>query len=275
MNLQTFVSENLSRAFSVWIEGIQVQFQPEAEHRMHTGGFLGKVRSVTRLAAPLVIPFFCLHSARLQASVPQRGNRVVERVSLSKPAPELVYTESGVASWYGGQGDGFGGQFTASGELLDPMALTCAHRTLPFNTLIEVENLDSGRRAFLRVNDRGPYIRGRVLDVSLQAARELGFLAYGTAHVVFQEVCEASFEHPAESVDSDALEAPSNLGLLQKALELVIGPSDYQRAQKLDTRTAKMVRTGAFLSVVEAGKMPNAPISPLPRPEPFIFRRRS
>lgn len=274
MDLQTFVGENLSRAFSIWIEGIQVQFQAETERRPHTGGFLAKVRGMTRLAAPLVIPFFCLHCARPQTSPAQKESRVVERpISLSKAAPAMVYAETGMASWYGGHDDGFVGQHTANGELMDPMALTCAHRTLPFNTLIEVENLDSGKRAILRVNDRGPYIRGRVLDVSLQAAKELGFLAYGTARVVFREVSEASFESAAASMESDVLEEPSNLGLLQKALELVFGPSDYQQAQGLSPRNAKSVRTGASLSVVEAGKMPNAPVSPLPRPEPFIYRR--
>lgn len=273
MDLQAFVGENLSRAFSIWIEGIQVEFQPKDERREHTGGFLGSVRSITRLAAPLVIPFFCLHCARPQVSLAHKADRVVERVaSLPRPAPVLVYMESGVASWYGGQGDGFSGQHTANGELMDPMALTCAHRTLPFNTLIEVENLDSGKRAILRVNDRGPYIRGRVLDVSLQAARELGLLAYGMARVVFREVCEASFEQPVEGVESGVLEAPSNLGLLQKALELVFGPSD-QQAQGLDARNMKRFRTGASLSVVEAGKMPNEPVNPLPHTEPFIYRR--
>jgi len=274
MDLQTFVGENVSRAFSVWIEGIQVQFRAETERRPHTGGFLGRVRGVTRLAAPLVIPFFCLHCARPQTSPVQQASRVVERsISLPKAAPALIYTESGLASWYGGQGDGFVGRKTANGEIMDPMALTCAHRTLPFNTLIEVENLDSGKRAILRVNDRGPFLRGRVLDVSLQAARELGFLAYGTARIVFREVSEAAFEHPATTAESDVLEEPSNLGLLQKALELVFGPSDYQRAQGLSPRNALSLRTGASLSVVEAGKMPHAPVGPLPRPEPFIHRR--
>ncbi|WP_005033822.1 septal ring lytic transglycosylase RlpA family protein [Holophaga foetida] len=274
MDLQTFVGENVSRAFSIWIEGIQVQFLPAAERRAHTGGFLARVRSITRLAAPVVIPFFCLHCARPQVSLAQRERQIVERApSLPKPAPEFIYTESGVASWYGGQGDGFGGQRTASGEALDPAGLTCAHRTLPFDTLIEVENLDSGKRAILRVNDRGPFIRGRVLDVSLQAARELGFLAYGTARVLFREVRETSFEASLDSVEPDALVMPSNLGLLQKALELVFGPSAYQQAQSSNGRDVKRLRAGAFLSPVEAGKMPDEPISPLPHVDPFIFRR--
>ncbi|MBP1628795.1 MAG: rlpA [Holophagaceae bacterium] len=274
MDLQTFVGENVSRAFSIWIEGIQVQFLPTEERRVHSGGFLGRIRNITRLAAPAIIPFFCLHCARLQASPVLRSGASIEKsVVQPKSAPVPIYTESGLASWYGGQGDGFGGQNTASGERLDPAGLTCAHRTLPFDTLIEVENLDSGKRAILRVNDRGPFVRGRVLDVSLQAARELGFLAYGTARVIFREVCEESLPVPTAVDEPSALVAPSNLGLLQQALELVFGPSAYQQAQSSNGRDVRRVMTGAFLSLVEAGKMPNERRNPLPHPEPFIHRR--
>jgi len=274
MDLHTFVGENLNRTFSIWIEGIQVQFQPAEARRVHTGGFLAKVRTITRLAAPMVIPFFCLHCARPQVSYASKGVPLVEAAAVqAKPSPVLVYTETGMASWYGGQGDGFGGRHTASGDLLDATSLTCAHRTLPFNTLIEVQNLDSGKKAILRVNDRGPFVRGRVLDVSLQAARELGFLACGTARVLLREVCEDSPQEVAESLEPSALVTPSNLGLLEKALELVFGPSAYQRAQSFDGRDVQRVRTGAFLSSAEAGNMPDERINPMPHLEPFLRRR--
>ena len=271
MDFHTFVGENWSRAFSVWIEGIQVQFLPLEECRALTGGLLARVRGVTRLSAAVLIPFFCLHCARPQVALVRKGNLLAERpVSVSKTPPAtMVYTESGVASWYGGQGDGFSGLHTASGEPLDPTALTCAHRTLPFDTLIEVENLDSGKLAILRVNDRGPFLRNRVLDVSLQAARELGFLVYGTANVVFHEVCESPVEEVAEA---ETFSEPSNLGLLQKALETVFGPSTYQRAMGCDGRDVKGVRAGTIILRTEAGKMPDEPISALPHVEPFIFR---
>lgn len=90
------------------------------------------------------------------------------------------WTQVGNASWYGGK---FHGRATASGETFDMNALTAAHRTLPLGTWIEVTNLENGRHAELRVNDRGPFVQGRILDVSRAAARKLGFLVDGTARV--------------------------------------------------------------------------------------------
>jgi rare lipoprotein A len=88
--------------------------------------------------------------------------------------------EKGLASWYGGK---FHGRQTASGERFDKEAMTAAHRTLPFGTLIEVKNLDTGDMAVLRVNDRGPFVHGRILDCSEGAARILGFVDVGVVPV--------------------------------------------------------------------------------------------
>jgi rare lipoprotein A len=90
------------------------------------------------------------------------------------------WSETGVASWYGNP---FHGRTTASGERYDMEELTCAHKTLPFGTRIRVENLDNGRAIILRVNDRGPFVKGRIVDVSRKAARELGMLGPGTARI--------------------------------------------------------------------------------------------
>ena len=84
------------------------------------------------------------------------------------------------ASWYG---PGFHKQKTASGEIFDQNAATCAHRTAKFGTVLLVTNLANGRRAECRVNDRGPYIRGRSVDVSKAVAIKLGMLAAGVAPV--------------------------------------------------------------------------------------------
>lgn len=96
------------------------------------------------------------------------------------PPAQAAPAIEGVASWYG---PGFAGRLTASGERFDPGALTCAHRTLPFGTRLEVTNLDNGRSVEVRVNDRGPYARGRLLDLSAEAARRLGMRTSGTARV--------------------------------------------------------------------------------------------
>ena len=88
--------------------------------------------------------------------------------------------EEGEASWYG---PGLYGHKTASGEVLRPGALTAAHRTLPFGTCLRVTNLENGRVVQVRVNDRGPYASGRILDVSEAAARVLGMVGTGVARV--------------------------------------------------------------------------------------------
>lgn len=90
------------------------------------------------------------------------------------------WSEQGIASWYG---PGFDGKRTASGEVYDMEELTAAHRRLPFGTRVQVTNLDNGRRAVVRINDRGPFVDNRIIDVSLAAARDLDMLGPGTARV--------------------------------------------------------------------------------------------
>jgi rare lipoprotein A len=96
------------------------------------------------------------------------------------PREQPDYDETGIASWYGPT---FYGQQTANGEIFDASALTAAHRTLPMPVNVRVTNLENGRSLILRVNDRGPFARGRIIDVSEQAAKLLGFYGKGTARV--------------------------------------------------------------------------------------------
>jgi rare lipoprotein A len=97
-----------------------------------------------------------------------------------RPAYQPHYEETGYASWYGVQGRY---HTTANGEKFDERVATAAHRTLPLPCIVEVTNRDNGRKVRLRVNDRGPFRRDRILDVSRRGAEELGFLGQGTAHV--------------------------------------------------------------------------------------------
>jgi rare lipoprotein A len=113
---------------------------------------------------------------------------------ISNPQPGIVYQNTrelasrssreyavvGVASWYG---DKFHGNRTASGEVYDKNKLTAAHRTLPFGTLVEVTFLRTGRSVVVRINDRGPSVEGRVIDLSEAAAREIGLRPYGVGDV--------------------------------------------------------------------------------------------
>ena len=88
----------------------------------------------------------------------------------------------GVSSFYG-LNDGFDGELTANGEIYDKDGLSAAHKTLPLNSIIEVTNLANGKSVRLRVNDRGPYIDGRILDCSYGAAKKLDFVSDGTTSV--------------------------------------------------------------------------------------------
>lgn len=96
------------------------------------------------------------------------------------PHEQPDYDETGIASWYGAE---FHGQRTANGEVFDSNALTAAHRTLPMPVNVRVTNLDNGRSLIVRVNDRGPFSKGRIIDVSERAADLLGFRLQGTARV--------------------------------------------------------------------------------------------
>ncbi|MDQ6732619.1 MAG: septal ring lytic transglycosylase RlpA family protein [Nitrospirota bacterium] len=92
----------------------------------------------------------------------------------------MGYHERGMASWYG---PGFDGRRTANGEQFDMRQLTAAHRTLPFGSIVRVRSLMNDRRVTVRINDRGPFSRGRVLDLSQGAASQLGMIGQGTHQV--------------------------------------------------------------------------------------------
>jgi rare lipoprotein A len=96
------------------------------------------------------------------------------------PAEDFNYDETGIASWYG---EAFHGKFTANGETFDLNSVTAAHRTLPMPSIVEVTNLENGRSILVRVNDRGPYARSRIIDLSRRSAQLLGFEQQGTAKV--------------------------------------------------------------------------------------------
>ena len=101
------------------------------------------------------------------------------------PMEEFQHTETGVASWYG---PGFHGKYTANGEVYDQSERTAAHRTLQMPSVLRVTNLENGQSTIVRVNDRGPFARARILDVSRAAAEELGMVGNGTARVRVEQL---------------------------------------------------------------------------------------
>jgi rare lipoprotein A len=104
-----------------------------------------------------------------------------------EPKAEVAYEMigQGEASYYGNE---FAGSRTASGERFNPNALTCAHRSLPLGTKLRVTNVANGRSVIVRVNDRGPFVRSRLIDVSLGAAREINMIRSGKAQVRIERV---------------------------------------------------------------------------------------
>jgi len=95
-------------------------------------------------------------------------------------SPDVGWSETGIASWYG---PGFHGRLTANGETYDMEEMTAAHKELPFNTWVQVESLDNGRTVEVRINDRGPFVDGRIIDLSRAAARQIDMLGSGIARV--------------------------------------------------------------------------------------------
>ena len=129
----------------------------------------------TVLATVLITLFLagCAHKQRARSVPPP-------------PGPVRVgYSETGLASWYGNP---YHGRRAADGEIYDMETMTAAHRTLPFNTWVRVQNLENRRTADVRIIDRGPFVDGRIIDVSRAAARELQLLGPGTARVRFEVI---------------------------------------------------------------------------------------
>lgn len=114
------------------------------------------------------------------AFAPGSATSAAPRSGPSAAARPSSNVERGEASWYG---PGFAGRLTANGEVFDPSQLTAAHKTLPFNTLVRVVNEDNGRSVVVRINDRGPFKPGRIIDLSRAGAEAIGMVGSGVARV--------------------------------------------------------------------------------------------
>lgn len=106
---------------------------------------------------------------------------------------EECFIESGIASWYGFD---YPPRCTANGETYDSEAFTAAHKTLPFNTIVRVENVENGKSVIVRINDRGPFVPGRVIDLSEKAAGKIEILEQGLADVELYLVKESDSPEP-------------------------------------------------------------------------------
>jgi rare lipoprotein A len=128
------------------------------------------------------------------------GNPYVVAGRVYVPEYDRHYRAEGLASWYG---DDFHGRYTANGEIFDLNGISAAHPTMPLPSYARVTDLDNGHSIIVRVNDRGPYARNRIIDVSVRAAKLLGFYRSGTARVRVEYVGRA----PLDGTDDRVLEA--------------------------------------------------------------------
>ncbi|MCC6857483.1 MAG: septal ring lytic transglycosylase RlpA family protein [Bryobacterales bacterium] len=159
------------------------------------------------------------------------------RKRVSVPAPAAIGSvESGIASWYGNP---YHGRAAANGEIYDMEAMTAAHRTLPFGTWVRVLNLTNNRTVEVRITDRGPFVDGRVIDLSRAAARAIEMIGPGTAPVRL-EIIRRPAAAPAEAVEAYAVQ----VGAFQV----------YENAQRL--RLAMEQRYGSARLVRREGAAP-------------------
>ncbi len=145
------------------------------------------------------------------------------------------YREKGVASWYGAD---FHGKRTANGEIYNMYAYTAAHKTLPFNTYVKVTNLRNGRSTIVRINDRGPFVRNRIIDLSYSAARDIGMARAGTAPVLIETVALAR-HNPSRKGRRWIVEKPPDPNLGNFSLQVGsfrVARNAYNLKRKLATR---------------------------------------
>lgn len=200
------------------------------------------------------------------------------------PAEDWTYDETGIASWYG---EDFHGKYTANGEVYNLNALTAAHRTLPMPSVVQVTNLENGRSIEVRVNDRGPFARGRIIDVSRRAAQLLGFEAQGTAKVRVKLLVPESIQvaslagrngppppmlaaaqpAPVDKVDTQSLPAPPGVKVAAAPLPVsspkpapvrgvVEPPPPSDKVTVVPVKPSQIyIQAGAFASVDRAWRL--------------------
>jgi len=173
-------------------------------------------------------------------------------VAHDKNLPSLNNGNSqfGMASWYG---PSFHGKLSASGEPYDMWALTAAHRTLPFGTWVEVTRVETGKRVTVRINDRGPFIKDRIIDLSYGAARELAMIGKGTADVRLTIVSPPNASVPSISASSRFWVQAGAFTTLMEAMRLrerLASQYDHVRVQTVTLPSGEWhrVQVGAFPS---------------------------
>lgn len=154
----------------------------------------------------------------------------------------LAQTERGKASYYS---KSWSGRKTANGERLHHDSLTCAHKTYPFGTLLKVTNPANGLSVIVKVTDRGPYVKGRVVDLSVRAAKELGILSQGIAPVIVERYNPSIIPFKPEDLELPEFDLGTNEGSSAKPIWMELRDQRIKRRQeqtKLETEKKAMER---------------------------------
>ena len=186
-------------------------------------------------------------AARIPSSLPapRAGTRTAE-------APRPGYTETGYASWYG---DPYHGRRAANGEIYDKNKWTAAHLTLPFGTQVKVNNLENNQSVVVRITDRGPFVKGRIIDLSLAAARDIRMVGPGTALVRLEILSPGNEPGPlAFAVQVGAFRERATAERLQERLKARYGNAFIVNYDSGDGRFYR-VRVGPKPSLLEAHKL--------------------
>lgn len=125
------------------------------------------------------------HAYRSDSSAPRKGQKpyTINGERYEPLSSHEGFVQSGIASWYGSD---FHGKTTSNGETYDMHAMTAAHKTLPLGVYVKVRNRDNGRETVVRINDRGPFVTGRIIDLSYSAAKDINIVGSGTAKVMIE-----------------------------------------------------------------------------------------
>ncbi|MFQ5329802.1 MAG: septal ring lytic transglycosylase RlpA family protein [Thermodesulfobacteriota bacterium] len=172
------------------------------------------------------------------------------------------YQQRGIASWYGKK---FHGRKTANGETYNMHAMSAAHKTLPLGTYVKVTRLDTGDAITVRINDRGPFVRGRIIDLSYKAARGLHIVGEGTAPVIVEALGEKRGDRYVTrdysvgefTVQVGAFTVKNNALRLKEKLQRTYGHATIERYNGR-SRTFYRVRVGRFSTLEEGEKARNA-----------------
>jgi rare lipoprotein A len=179
-----------------------------------------------RSCAVLLVSFFSVSFAAAQTEEIPSGS---------------VFRQEGIASWYGAE---FDGRPTASGEIFNSTLFTAAHPTLPFGTMLAVTNRQNNRRVTVRVNDRGPFVPARIIDVSRAAAEQLDMISTGTAPVLvegLEPLINSRVQPPPERSGAEAVSVPQSQGSGQNYQTPGQLPQDNRTVQTPRTQSLRLI----------------------------------